>query len=187
MDRKLVIAIAILFLLVVLLAYRELKSSGDGETARKKRVAAYVKSLWWKDVRYFAGLYRLPEKRVAAIIAQESAGNPNAKGAAGEVGLMQLMPGTIKEVNDTLKLDKTIIDLQHTGGFNFGEFLFGDVFAKGKVNYFDARVNIQYGCAYLSMLLEREGSIDEATRRYNGSGAMADEYLKQVKEFEAYF
>lgn len=41
----------------------------------------------------------IPPERLAAHVWVESRGNPCATGAAGEVGLMQLMPGTAREMD----------------------------------------------------------------------------------------
>ncbi len=51
---------------------------------------------------------------IASIIQTESSFNPEARGLAGEVGLMQLMPSTAKEVAERLKIKwrgpKTLLD-----------------------------------------------------------------------------
>lgn len=178
------------FIIILLIVWKATKSSIPGtdlSAEARKRIVAKVKTLWGKQIKYYAALYMLPEKRVAAIIAQESGGELNARGAAGEVGLMQLMPIAIKDVDQNLKLDKTILDIQQLQSKSITDFLFGDIFSDTKINYYDAKINIQYGAAYLSLLKDRFGSIDEATKRYNGTGPAADAYLKSVKEFETYF
>lgn len=186
-NQGILIAIAIL-LLIVWQGTKTPGTSGAASTPeQKKRIAQKVKSLWWKLITYYAALYKVPAKRVAAIVAQESGGELNAKGSANDIGLMQITPIAIKDVDDTLKLNKTILDIQSKQGTSIYDFLFGNTFAKTQINYFDSKVNLQYGTAFLSMLYDRTGSIDEATRRYNGSGPAADEYLKSVKEFETYF
>jgi soluble lytic murein transglycosylase-like protein len=55
-----------------------------------------------KDVHALAGkagrLFSLPENLVRAIVTVESGGRTNAVSDKGAVGLMQLMPGTAKEM-----------------------------------------------------------------------------------------
>jgi len=179
-------------IIILLIVWKATQSPGGNSSTnikadQRKRIAAKVKALWGKLIKYYAALYMLPEKRVAAIVAQESGGELNARGAAGEIGLMQLMPIAIKDVDQNLKLDKTILDIQQLQGQGIFDFLFGDIFSDSKINYFDAKVNLQYGSAFLSLLNDRFGSIDEATKRYNGTGAAADAYLQSVKEYETYF
>lgn len=48
-----------------------------------------------------------PEKIIYGVIATESSGNPTAKGRSGEIGLMQLMPDTIKFLNYKFDLGLT--------------------------------------------------------------------------------
>lgn len=51
---------------------------------------------------------------IASIIQTESSFNPEARGLAGEVGLMQIMPSTAKEIAERLKIHwrgpKTLLD-----------------------------------------------------------------------------
>lgn len=77
---------------------------------------------------------------VASIIQTESTFNPEARGLAGEVGLMQVMPSTAKEIAERLKIrwrgPKTLLD---------------------PVN------NIRIGTAYISQL---RGFFDKKPNRY---------------------
>lgn len=45
-----------------------------------------------------ADQYRIPREYARAVMQQESGGNPNAISPAGAIGLMQLMPGTAREL-----------------------------------------------------------------------------------------
>lgn len=184
-TKKIILPLALLLLILFLKKRTEETTVLTPE--QRKRTAQYVKSLYWKTIQYFAGLYNLPAKRIASIIAQESAGNPNAKGGVGEIGLMQLRPETIDRINKELKLDKTIIDIQHNNADNIWNKLFGNIYDAYSINYFDPNVNVQYGSAYLRMLVDQVGDLNTATRMYNGSGEKAEQYLKSVKEYEAYF
>ena len=59
-------------------------------------------------------LYGIDPVFIASIIQTESSFNPEARGLAGEIGLMQLMPSTAKEVAERLKIKwrgpKTLLD-----------------------------------------------------------------------------
>ena len=189
MDKKTGIILGIIILLLVVWNATKTPSKDSTQLTaeERKRVMARVKSLWSKLIKYYAGLYMLPEKRITAIIAQESGGNPNAKGRAGEIGLMQITPGAIADVDKNLQVNKTILDIQTMKSKSLWDYLTGDIFADTRINYFEPAVNLQYGCAYMSLLKDRFGSLDEATKRYNGTGPAADAYLKSVKEFESQY
>jgi soluble lytic murein transglycosylase-like protein len=53
---------------------------------------------WREHIRTAAEKYRLPEKLLLAVMAVESNYDPRALSEKGAMGLMQLMPGTAKEM-----------------------------------------------------------------------------------------
>lgn len=52
-------------------------------------------------IEFYAGRYRLDKELVYAVVKAESNGNPYAVSSAGARGLMQLMPGTAREMGVT--------------------------------------------------------------------------------------
>lgn len=106
---------------------RKLRRSADAAGLTGERRDAYVygtlRDTGWKPAREMAeggsigpasavaggtlgvlplaeleGKHRLPKGLLAAMIARESAGDPNARSPKGALGLMQLMPDTAKEL-----------------------------------------------------------------------------------------
>ena len=67
-----------------------------------------------------APTYGVPVPIALAVAQQESSFNPNARGAAGEIGLFQLMPKTA----DMLGVDPTDITQNISGGLSFLAQLF---------------------------------------------------------------
>lgn len=94
---------------------------------------------------------------VAAIILTESSFEPRALSPAGAAGLMQVIPGTWRQVNSETK----ICTGRHSGECTLGCF-------------FDPELNIGIGTAYLAQLLRRyDGDATRAVAAYNaGPGAV---------------
>jgi len=68
-----------------------LKRFAGNPTRKEERVLR-----WYDQIVAMAAKYRLEPALVAALIEQESGGNPDAISHAGAVGLMQLMPRTAR-------------------------------------------------------------------------------------------
>ncbi len=75
---------------------------GSGKRAVKSRVD--------RAVIYAAQKYKLPAGLIRAVIRQESGGNPKATSHCGAQGLMQLMPGTARDlgVKDAYNIEQNI-------------------------------------------------------------------------------
>ena len=100
-------------------------------------------------VRQAAERNAIPPAWVRAVLQAESAGDPHAVSGAGAMGLMQLMPGTWKEVRRTLNLG---------------------------ADPFDPRDNIAAGAAYLRWLHDRYGDAGFLAA-YNAGPGRYDEHL----------
>lgn len=96
---------------------------------------------------------------VSAIIKSESGWNPSATSHKGAQGLMQLMP-------------ETAADMAQKGIVDSSRFSADDLF--------DPATNIEYGCAYLSYLLEYfNGATDRAIAAYNAGMGNVDDWTQQ--------
>lgn len=114
------------------------------------------------------------ESYILGMIAQESLGDPNAKGAIGEIGLMQITRGAMQDVNDIRGKNFKIEDLEKPV------------------------INIEVGVAYLAIQKGRMyGDLFKAIQSYN-AGAEAvrknskagldylDRVLKWREDFKSY-
>lgn len=102
--------------------------------------------------------YNVDSRLIKAVISQESKFDPRARGSAGEIGLMQIMPkGSAADWTRYYKIDKV-----HEG------LLFGP------------ELNIEIGTWYLSMALRRwknyKYAMELALCQYNAGGKRAESW-----------
>lgn len=95
---------------------------------------------------------------IASVIDAESSWNPDARSAVGAVGLMQIMPSTAEEL-----ADRGIVDRRRYPLADLDE----------------PSVNMEYGAAYLRLLVERYHEIETALAAYNAGLANADTWARQ--------
>lgn len=86
--------------------------------------------------------YGVPETMIAAVVTQESGGNPSAVSSAGAQGLMQVIPDTWREIEGTL----------------------------GPGSPTNPDDNINFGTYYLKKQYDTYGSWEGALAAYNGGG-----------------
>lgn len=110
-----------------------------------------------EDIQTHATKNNLSPVLVRSLIRQESAFNPRAVSRSNAMGLMQLVPGTAKEVATDLKM----------GSLNLPE------------DAFRAPLNVQMGSAYLSKMLRQfSGSVPVALAAYNAGPRRIEAFLQ---------
>lgn len=92
---------------------------------------------------------------VAAIIQGESKWRPDAVSEAGAVGLMQLLPTTANDLKHLVEAD----------------------FEPTADGLLDPATNIEYGTAYIRLLVERYHEIEPALAAYNAGMRNVDEWI----------
>ena len=106
-------------------------------------------------VRGHAGNYDLDPALLAAVVYVESRFDPNARSAAGALGLMQLLPETAKGIALRTRGDRFVVaDLR------------------------DPEINVRYGSWYLSHLEERYGDVRLALAAYHAGQGNVDAWLQ---------
>lgn len=103
---------------------------------------------WCTWITYYANLNNLPPDLIAALIWQESGGDPLAYSHSGAVGLMQVMPR-----------DGVAASFMCPNGPCFA--------SRPSISELqDPRFNIEYGTTMLAGLLAKYGDLREALRYY---------------------
>ncbi len=120
---------------------------------------------WWERMLYplkyraeigkYAGRNRLDPYLIAAVISVESGFDARSNSNAGARGLMQLLPGTARDVAANL----------HDSDFS-------------PDSLYDPDTNIRYGTWYLAKLTKRYDSTVFALAAYNGGGTNMDKWLR---------
>ncbi|HWQ62636.1 MAG TPA: lytic transglycosylase domain-containing protein [Negativicutes bacterium] len=134
------------------------------QAARREFVAAAGQRLEVDKVPYAGHINDCARREgvsaavVAAIIQAESSFQPQAVSRAGAAGLMQVIPGTWREVNSRIKA---------CSGRHGGEC--------GPECYFDPALNIRIGTAYFAALVRQyPGDLVLALAAYNAGPAAVD-------------
>lgn len=97
-----------------------------------------------QEIEDAAARYGVDPDLIRSIMGVESGGNPDAQGAAGEVGLMQVMPGTAQMVDPSVS----------------------------RADLWDPVTNIDVGVHYLATQLTRYGgNVAKAVSAYNAGTA----------------
>jgi soluble lytic murein transglycosylase-like protein len=123
---------------------------------------------WCKQITSYASKYDLPPNLVAAIIWQESGGNPSAYSSSGAVGLMQVMAS-----------DGLAASFQCANGPCFAS-------RPNTARLKDPEYNIQYGVRLLSNLVKQHGELRLALKAYgpiNAGYSYADKVLSIYKHY----
>jgi soluble lytic murein transglycosylase-like protein len=119
----------------------------SGECSLSAQVPESVRQ-WCDLIDRYSTQTGLEPKLIAALITQESAGNPNAYSHSGAVGLMQIMPR-----------DGIATKFMCKNGPCFHD-------RPSMAELYDPEYNIQWGTQFLSSLLARHGNIRDALKAY---------------------
>ncbi len=106
---------------------------------------------WCPQIDQYAQQNGLDPILVAALITQESNGDPNAFSSSGAVGLMQVMPS-----------DGAAAAFMCAAGPCFSD-------RPTMQQLYDPTFNIQFGTQYLASLMQRYGDLRESLRAYGPS------------------
>ena len=110
------------------------------------------------DIVESSNEYGIDPYLVAAVIRTESNWDEHAESHSGAQGLMQLMPETARDM----------VQQGYVDGNSYNPY-----------DLSDARVNIRYGCAYLSYLLRYfNGATDKAIAAYNAGMGNVDDWAQ---------
>lgn len=161
--------IVVILIVVITLIYGTAKN--QEAKANSAKIPEPVRE-WNEEINTYSEKFDVPASLAYSILWQESAGNPNATGSAGEIGLMQLKPIAVKDVQGSMGVN--------TAGW--------------KTNPVK---NIEVGVAYLKLMYDRTGNWQEAVRAYNQGkrgkdlnkdrSGKADNYLSSVTEKRKFF
>lgn len=140
----------------------------SGSCSISNRFPAAVRQ-WCDLIHQYANPAGLDENLIAAVMWQESGGNPKAYSKSGAVGLMQVMPR-----------DGLAASFQCKSGPCF-------VNRPSMDQLFEPEFNVSYGIRMLAGLLEKNGSLREALRSYGPIDMdyyYADKVLKIYQDYQ---
>ena len=124
--------------------------AAGGETIPEEILKIVFPLEYWSLIRKYAALHDLDPYLVAALVAQESTFDPNAKSAANAIGLMQIVPSTGRRYARVLGMR----------GFTTKQLTVPEI-------------NIRIGTAILGDLMQRFGGEHIALCGYNAGDSRA--------------
>lgn len=111
--------------------------------------------LKYKDeILFYSQEYNLKPELVASLIEAESSFNEKATSSSGAIGLMQILPSTGKYIAGLLNDDFE------------------------KMNLYEPKTNIKYGCFYLNYLTKKFNTEREILCAYNAGETIVLMWLK---------
>lgn len=145
-------------------------AGGTGDSGTCSLGASFPGSFrqWCNLIMFYAAKNGLAPDLVAAVILQESGGNPQAYSVDGAVGLMQVMPS-----------DGLAASFQCTFGLCFAR-------RPTTVQLLDPEFNISFGTSMLAGLIHIHNSIRDGLKYYGPSGIGYDYADKVLAIWENY-
>ncbi len=107
-------------------------------------------------VETYAARYEVEPALVYAVIHTESGFDPNAVSVNDACGLMQMLPSTFEWMQWKLPGERKYV----------------------RADLFDPEISIQYGTYFLSVLLERFGTIEAVAAAYHAGPGAVERWLK---------
>jgi soluble lytic murein transglycosylase len=124
-------------------AYPQFLTSG-GEAVPAEILQVIFPLTYWDSIKRHAAVYQLDPYVVAALIAQESTFDPNARSVANAWGLMQILPSTGKRLATSLGIRRFTTSMLTQG-----------------------ETNIRLGTLYFKRLVQQFGGTHYALASYN--------------------
>ncbi len=125
-------------------------AQSQAQTAACSIAPSYPDSIlqWCSFVERYAQENNIEPNLIAAVMLQESGGNPDAYSKSGAVGLLQVMPRDGKSASFMCKNGPCFADRPSTE------------------ELYDPEFNISYGAHMLADLIQKSGSVRDALRSY---------------------
>ena len=131
------------------------KAIAVGERLNGSRFTSLAYPLgYWDVIRYAAEAEGIDPYLVTAIIREESRFDPRAVSRAGAIGLMQLMPSTAYEVNNSLRIG-----------------------LEDELELYNVEKNILIGVYYISQLMKEFSKLPYALAAYNAGENAVRQWL----------
>ncbi len=125
-----------------------------------KTIAAITHPIKYKnEILFYSREFNLKPELVASVINTESHFNKNAESNKNALGLMQIKLSTAQFLIDYYKLD----------------------FSIEKEDLFNEKINIKFGCLYLSYLNKKFNDINSSLAAYNAGETIVRTWLRDAR------